>query len=424
MAALAGCNTAPEQPAQNAQSRADTFASDAERYVDVVLALRARDRDSVDFYAGPAERFKAAERRNLSLADIRTAATELRTRLMAGTSSSEVEQGRREFMVRQLEAIVARVDLLAGTRVPFDEESQVFFGVTVNDGDPRVADQARAELEKILPGRGSLSERYAAFDQRFLIPRDKLQAVLDRALQECRRVTREHISLPDDESVTVTYTRMMPWSAYADYQGNGKTIIRINLDYGLTVDRAFNLACHEAYPGHHTINTLVDTTLIGPEKQVELTVQPLFSPQSLRTEGAATFAPEVAFTDAERMAFERDELFPLAGLDPSRAELYVRVWRLVSQLAWPQAAIARDYIDGTLEFARAASALEEQALMTFPDATLKFFNEFRSYALTYTVGRDLVERAVNADGADPAARWRNYERWITELGAYPPKRSS
>jgi hypothetical protein len=410
---LIGCTGAPEPPTPSAQANTDTLAQDAERYVDVVLALRARDHDSVDFYAGPRERFAAAERRYLSLVDIRTAATDLRTRLMAATSPSEAERDRRDFMIRQLEAIVARVDLLAGVRIPFDEESRVFFGVTVEDGDPRVAERARDELEKILPGRGTLTERYAAFDRMFLIPRDKLQAVLDRALDGCRRVTREHISLPEGEEVTITYTRLMPWSAYADYQGNAKTIIRINLDYGLTVDRAFNLGCHEAYPGHHTINTLIDTRLAGPEKRVELTVQPLFSPQSLRTEGAATFAPEVAFSEDERIAFERDELFPLAGLDRSKAALYVKVSGLVAQLGWHQADVARDYIDGTLEFARAASALEDKALMTFPDATLKFFNEFRTYALTYTVGRDLVARAVNADGADRAARWRNYERWIT-----------
>jgi len=76
----------------------------------------------------------------------------------------------------------------------------------------------------------------------------------------------------------------------------------------------------------------------------------------------------------------------------------------------PQAAIARQYLDGTLEFARASAALEADALMPSADATLKFFNEFRSYAVTYTFGHDEAARAVNAQAGD-AARWQTYLRW-------------
>jgi hypothetical protein len=412
LAAALGCSPPPASE-PGPQIDAGGIDADAERYVDIILALRNRDRDSVDFYAGPEERLRAAEQRNLTLPEIRTAATGLRDRLAAQTAGDEGEGARRAFLIRQLDAVAARVDLLLGTRVPFDEESRMFFDVALDDGDRGRADRARAELEKLLPGTGSLSRRYAAFDQRFLVPPDKVPAVLGRALEECRRVTLEHLTLPAGERVSLTYSRLMPWSAYADYKGNATSVIRVNMDFGLTVDRAFNLACHEAYPGHHTINTLIDTTIVIPLKRVELTVQPLFSPQSLRTEGAATYAPEVAFTDAERTAFQRDVLFPLVGLNPADAERYVRVSRLVAQLDWHQVDVGRQFLDGTLEFARAAAALEERALMTFPDATLKFFNEFRSYGVTYTVGRDLVERAIGADGADRAARWRNYERWIT-----------
>jgi len=49
---------------------------------------------------------------------------------------------------------------------------------------------------------------------------------------------------------------------------------------------------------------------------VEFSIYPLFSPQSLISEGSANFGREVAFSLDERLAFERDVLFPLAGLDP------------------------------------------------------------------------------------------------------------
>src|SRR5207237_1384657 len=84
------------------------------------------------------------------------------------------------------------------------------------------------------------------------------------------------------------------------------------------LERALDLACHEAYPGHHTIDVLLDARFGG--RRPELLVQPLFSPQSLLHEAAASLAPSLAFPDADRAAFERDALFPIARLDRSRAE--------------------------------------------------------------------------------------------------------
>jgi hypothetical protein len=206
----------------------------------------------------------------------------------------------------------------------------------------------------------------------------------------------------------------MPWSAFTRYEGHARSRIQINTDFDLTVDRALQLACHEAYPGHHVINSVLDAVRPWPE----LTVLPMFSPQSLRTEGAATFAAELAFPDASRLGFERDELFPVAGLNPDDADRYLRVSRAVDRLRWLQADIARRYLDGDLEFARAAAVLEEDALMPSAVATLKFFNEFRTYAVTYTVGRDVVARYVESHAGATGlpgtvdARWRAYERWI------------
>ena len=49
--------------------------------------------------------------------------------------------------------------------------------------------------------------------------------------------------------------------------------------------------------------------------------------------------------------------------------------------------------------------------MPSADATLKFFNEFRTYTVAYTAGRDAVARSVAGAGD----RWKAYERWLTEM---------
>ena len=136
-------------------------------------------------------------------------------------------------------------------------------------------------------------------------------------------------------------------------------------------------------------------------------MRPLFSPQTLLHEAAASLAPGLAFTDAGRVAFERDELFPLAGLDPSRADRYVAVARLVDELHAVAGGVARRYLDGALDFPRAAAALERDALMPSSDATLKFVNQLRSYAATYTIGRDRLAPAVGRD-------WTAYVRAVSD----------
>jgi hypothetical protein len=389
--------------------------AEAERYVRIVLALGERDRDSLDFYAGRPDWLAQAHAGNQPLGDIRRSASALLGQITEETSQAPEHDARRQFMMRQLRAVVARIDLLSGRRLRFDEESRLLFGVDSTGGDRVPVEGPRAELDRLLPAGGSLDRRYAAFDRRFVIPRERLPDVMARAIDGCRRVTLNHMSLPAGERVSVEYVSGTPWSAFTRYEGQARSRIQINTDFDLTVDRALQLACHEAYPGHHVINSVIDAVRHWPE----LTVMPMFSPQSLRTEGAATFAAELAFPDASRLGFERDELFPLAGSNPGETDRYLRVSRAVDRLRWLQADIARRYLDGDLEFARAAAALEEEALMPSAVATLKFFNEFRTYAVTYTVGRDAVAQYVDSRAGaaggpgSTGARWRAYERWIT-----------
>jgi len=384
----------------------------AERYVRLTLALAERDSDSLDSYHGPGSWQAEARAQHASLADIRADAAAL-----AGTLSAETaarpgdDEPRRAFLARQLRALAARVDILLGSRPGFAEESRALFDFDAApiDGDDAAA--VRAEVDRLLPGSGTVAERYAAFDRQYLVPRDRIDAVLSRAIEGCRAATSANLPLPAGERVVVEYSGDLPWSAFTRYEGRGASRIRVNAALPLTVDRALDLACHEAYPGHHTIDALLDQR--WPDR-VELVVRPLFSPQAMLHEAAASLAPSLAFGESDRLAFERDVLFPIAGVDPAAAALHVRIGRLVDRLSGPQAAIARQYLDGALDFPRAAAALERDALMPSADATLKFLNQFRSYAATYTLGRDRLRRHLDAtSGGDKNARWRAFRDLVT-----------
>jgi hypothetical protein len=95
---------------------------------------------------------------------------------------------------------------------------------------------------------------------------------------------------------------------------------------------------------------------------------------------------------------------------------YLKIERLVDELHPAELAVARDYIDDRLEFARAAAALEDEALMAHPESMLRYFNEYRSYVVTYTEGRDRVSHWIDARASlsdGPRDRWKPFVELIT-----------
>ena len=378
-----------------------------------MLALGERDEDSLDSYHGPAKWQDEARTRHASLDTVRADAVALRDRLATratdGSPAKPDDNERRAFLIRQLDAVAARVDILRGSRPSFAAEAHALFGIDTGSVAPAARDPSsspaaiRGELDRLLPGHGDLAKRYAAFDARFRVAPPLLPPLLTRAMAACRAATAAHIPLPEDERIDVAYVPELRWSAFTRYQGARISRIEINPSLGLTVDRVLDLACHEGYPGHHTIETLVDARF---PNRTEFLVQPLFSPQALLREAAASIAPALAFSDAARIDVER-ELFVIAGFDSAEVPRYVRVARLVDGLHGVAGDIAKRYLDGDLEFSRALTALERDALMASGDATLRFVNRFRTYAATYTIGRDLLEAAV-------AGQWSAYAKAITD----------
>ncbi len=130
------------------------------------------------------------------------------------------------------------------------------------------------------------------------------------------------------------YVTGKSWSGYNWYQGSYRSLIQVNTDLPIMIDRAVDLACHEGYPGHHVYNALLEQHLVRERGWIEYSVYPLFSPQSLIAEGTANYGVDVAFPGAERVKFEREVIFPAAGLDPAGAEAYYEVMDLVDQLSY------------------------------------------------------------------------------------------
>ena len=78
----------------------------------------------------------------------------------------------------------------------------------------------------------------------------------------------------------------------------------------LDVSRAFRLACHEGYPGHHVQHLLIDR--VYDERQwPELLLTPGFGPHLFFLEGAAEVGADLALTRAAaRSALSRSAASP------------------------------------------------------------------------------------------------------------------
>jgi hypothetical protein len=86
----------------------------------------------------------------------------------------------------------------------------------------------------------------------------------------------------------------------------------VNTDFPMFIARAIDLASHEAYPGHHVFNLLIEQDLVQQKQWMEYAVYPLYSPASFLAEGSANYGIEVAFPRAERLQFERSAV-PAGG---------------------------------------------------------------------------------------------------------------
>jgi hypothetical protein len=412
---LAGCAVnRPATPKEGPMNRI------AESYVKLVLAVGQHDADTVDAYYGPPEWRTEAAANQRPLSELRSEAEALTAGLAAHPSSSgdEMDTLRHRYLARQLAAMVARIDLLSGRKMKFDDESKALYDAVAPTHDAAFFQGLLDRLAGEVPGEGSLAERVEAFRQGFVIPRDRLDAVFTAAVAECRRRTLQHVALPPEESFKVEYVTGKSWSGYNWYQGNFHSLIQVNTDLPIFIDRAIDLACHEGYPGHHVYNVLLEKHLVRDRGWVELSVYPLFSPQSLIAEGTANFGIEVAFPGEERTAFERETLYPLAGLDPARAARYAEVQRLLQGLGYAGNEAARHYLDGEMSRQDAEAWLVRYALMSPERAAqrVRFMDQYRSYVINYNLGQDLVRRSIESRGGTidhPAKRWEELVKLIS-----------
>lgn len=391
----------------------------AESFVRLGLELARHDPASLAYYVGPAPLADEAEAAPRPLADIRFAALPLVAQLETlDAPGRDDEAQRRAALILELQALTARAELLDGVAMSFADEAWLLHGVELPPFDEAVIAEAHARLDELLPGTGPLAERLASFRRAHAVPAERRDTVFRAALAEARRRTAAAMELPAGEQVEVEWVTGQPWRGRTEYLGEGVSRVLLPADATATVSELLDLATRYAYPGLHVAYTIGDARWAMDRGWIEHTLALRYSPRGFLVDAAAAIAADVAFPGADRLAFERDVLYPLAGLDPAGAADYdaVRPWIAALEAAHAQAASL--YLGGELDAGQAAAWLAEKALLAPADAerAIRRIDALRAGVLADVVARSTLRSHVTANGtAAPGEVWRRYEALITGL---------
>jgi hypothetical protein len=396
----------------------------AQSYVKLVLQVGLYDPPYVDAYFGPAE-WKPSDANvpEVFPAERLRADTERLIKRLGTAddrSSKGIEGLRLAVLRKQLIALRAKINLLSGAKMSFDEESKALYDVVAPAYDPNTFQRVIDKIDNLLPGEGSVTERFNRFRDAFTIPRNRLESVLTSAIDAYHGQTRVHLRLPANENCQIQFVSGQPWGAALTYKGDSTSLIAVNRGAPLGVTDVVEIAGHELYPGHHAYMCLQQEQLYKDRGWVEYCVWPLCSPRAIIAEGLAEYGcKDLLMTPDQQVQFYRSVLLPTAGFDPNQAQKYCRLMALKDELNGAVIEAARRYLDGRMDRGGVYDWLERYYL-TSPggaSAQLSFIEQFRSYIVTYAVGRDIVKRHIETRvGSDPTRRWQLFYTLLSTPG--------
>jgi len=207
--------------------------------------------------------------------------------LLRELDAADLPADRIDYLRGQLTGLECTARKMNGEPVGFVEEVRSYFQVDLVLGDESVYAAAHAELDVLLPGSGSLAERYAAHRRREECPPDRLDSAVHALSSALRDRVRGQYGLPEIETVHYEIVTDQPWSGFNYYQGDYRSRVAINADLPHRLGHLPHLVAHEAYPGHHTEHCRKERGLVERAARTEHTVFLVNTPECLMAEGLA-----------------------------------------------------------------------------------------------------------------------------------------
>ena len=284
---------------------------------------------------------------------------------------------------------------LAGQPYSYADEVHGCFGVRPTFTDESLFEAAYDDLAQLLPGTGTLADRYEKWRNSSLVPADRVADVIAAIVAAARVHTTELIALPPGETVEVAHVRDVPWNAYNYYLGDLRGRIEVNLDLSTSAMDLLRVALHEGYPGHQAERALKEHLLVRGRGLIEETLVLTPTPQSMIAEGIAELAVEVlldspAGPDLAAVIHDAGVTFDLAEA--------LAIERATQPYRWVEVNAALLLHERGATEAEAIAYLQQWGPLSAEMAThvVRFISEpaSRIYILTYPAGARLCRGYV------------------------------
>jgi hypothetical protein len=371
--------------------------SAAEDYILLGLRLGRHVDGLVDAYYGPPElKEQTASEDPVAPAQLVADAD----RLLAGLDDG--------WLRDQAYGLRTYAGVLAGEELSYSDEVERCHGVRPQRVAIDVYEAVHAELEELLPGGGTLGERYESWRSSRFVPAEKIVPALRDVVVLLREATEKLVALPAGEALDLEEVTDEPWWAFNYYLGDLRSRVVVNVDVPDICDDLVELGAHEVYPGHHTEHSVKEQLLIRDRGQLEESLQMVPTPAALLQEGLAETGPDVLLD--QELGARLTHAFARHGL-----EYDVVAERRMREVRRPLRRIGVDAALMIHEDGATEDEVEEYLVrwgLVAPERarhTIRFVTDptWRAYVICYSAGGDLCRQWV---GADPA----RFARLLTE----------
>ena len=180
------------------------------------------------------------------------------------------------------------------------------------------------------------------------------------------------------------------------------------------VDRLLQLSCHEAYPGHHTNYAMLDDHLWRGKGWPELRSSLNLEPQFAVSDAISEYGVGMVFPLDDRLKFEREVLYPLAGLTMQDETSWRAYISARSSILGATSTVIRDYLDKKIDADSAKKLSMRYRLMNPRSAEqlLKMVDAIGTDIIASDQGWEAVDRAFRGKPLDE--QWRLLRRMEEE----------
>ncbi len=222
--------------------------------------------------------------------------------------ADEVEDPlREEYMKGEVMSLIAVVDWLSGSRIPYPDLVEGLFHIPMKRFGESVVDDYIKSVEAEIEGYpgSDLREKVTLFGEQGEVTGDELRSLIEGDLQEKaaevgglfrERVFSKMGEHVQDNGVIYEAVTGEPWSGYNWYKGDFKSLNQFNVDNTFNMNTIRSVIYHEY---EHHVSNLWREKEYRETGNLELAIVPLHTGRCVISEGTADTAKEFLEVEEE-----------------------------------------------------------------------------------------------------------------------------